>query len=603
MKCIPHLVLCFTAIAVSLSAAPLGVANQIGWSPTAFKTVVFSGQEAKALEGTWDLVRISDGKKVASGTVPAPKFWGPMGGDPAQVVRLPDSLPTGVYQIKNRGKVISADLVIKENAWVPLGKSLLKAFYFQRAGIAIEAKYAGPWARPVSFQSGYASYHSSTGKSTGGKDSPKGWFDAGDYNKYVVNSGITEWNLLALAENHPAFTDTLKWGIPEEGGGIPSLLAEARWNLEWMLSMQDDDGGVFHKWTAKSFNGFEPPDKDNSPRFFVGKSANASYDFAASMAQASRVWKKWDPAFSQVTLNAAIKAWSWANAHQQAIFYKNPEDVATGQYEDVDCVDEKLWASAELAATTLDAQTYFPSANWKGLKLPWWRDVGMLAAYAVVSHPSVFTSQDVKNAKMAILDLAMLYAKRVETNAWASPQVDTGSVPHTYPDLAGDFNWGSNSDLAHMGTHMLYAWYLTGESTYLRGADASLDHLLGRNPLGLSNVTGIGIKSPMNIHHRLSGSDTVKAPIPGLLVGGPYAGGNDAGWTEKENWKCVEYRTPGKVALAYVDDQCSYGTNEISINWNSALAHLAVSLTAIHDGRSFPAWSVLFIQRLSPISR
>jgi endoglucanase len=572
------------------TALATGYANQLGWPPNASKTVVLAGDGAN-LSGNWTLVRTSDQAVVATGVLPASKTWAPLGNDPAIVVRLPDLLPDGTYQLMVGGGSVAPELVVATEAWVPVAKGLLKGFYYQRSGIAIESSYGGQWARPTSFQSGYASYHPSSGKSTGGKNCPKGWYDAGDYNKYVVNSGITVWNLLALAENYSGFTDTLKWGIPEEGSGVPDLLSEARWNLDWMLTMQDDDGGVFHKWTQKQFGGFELPDRDTSSRWIVGKSAISSYDFAAVMAQASRLWKTRDPSYSATTLDAAKKAWAWANSHPSSLFTANPSDIATGAYDDKDLTDEKLWSSAELAAATGDQATYLPSPSWSSLDLPWWQNVGMLAAYTVVSHPKAFSDATVQGARKAILDVAATYAKRVSENAWASPQSDPDQTKHTWGN--GDFPWGSNSLLAHMGVHMLYAWHLTGDSTYVRSADASMDHLMGRNPLGLCNVTGFGAKSPLKIHHRISGGDNVVPPVPGLLAGGSYGGGDDTPWSDKETWKCKDYRVSGKVALDWMDDECSYATNEIAINWNASAAHLAGALSAIHRNvQAGPDWSI-----------
>ncbi len=567
-----------------------GFANQLGWPPSAFKTVILSGSDAN-LTGTWKLVRADGNEVVATGTLPAAKGWAPLGNEQAIAVRLPDVLPEGTYRLQVGGNSVSPDLVVAADAWVPVSKALLKGFYFQRAGIALESKYADRWARPVAHQSGYASYHPSSGKSSGGKNSPKGWYDAGDYNKYVVNSGITVWNLLALAENNLEFIDTLRWGIPEEGSGVPSLLAEARWNLEWMLTMQDDDGGVFHKWTQKSFGDFALPDRDTSSRWIVGKSAIASWDFAAVMAQAARLWKTLDPTFSETALEASKKAWSWANGHSSNLFTGNPSDIATGAYDDKQGADEKLWASAELAASTGQEATYLSGANWSSLDLPWWQDVGMLGAYAVVSHPDAFSKTTIESARQAILSLAGTYSKRVSENAWASPQSDPDQAKHSWGN--GEFPWGSNSILAHMGIHLLYAWHLTADSSYLRGADAAMDHLMGRNPLGLCNVTGFGSKSPLKVHHRISGGDDVEAPVPGLIAGGPYGGGDDTPWSDKESWKCKEYRVSGKVALDWVDDQCSYATNEIAINWNASAGHLATALSALHQTEFHPPeWSI-----------
>src|SRR5205823_1604009 len=88
---------------------------------------------------------------------------------------------------------------------------------------------------------------------------------------------------------------------------------------------------------------------------------------------------------------------------------------------------------------------------------------------------------------------------------------------------------------------------------------------LGRNATGYAFVTGFGTRSPMFPHHRPSQSDSVAAPVPGLLVGGPNPGQQD---------RCEGY--PSRLpARSYVDAVCSYASNEVAINWNAPLAYLA----------------------------
>src|SRR5690606_4601775 len=114
---------------------------------------------------------------------------------------------------------------------------------------------------------------------------PRGWYDAGDYNKYIVNSGISTWTLLAALEHFPTFWRQRDVNIPESGDAVPDLLDEARWNLLWMLDMQDPaDGGVYHKLTTLRFGGMEMPERDTARRYVVQKTTAATLDFAAVMA-------------------------------------------------------------------------------------------------------------------------------------------------------------------------------------------------------------------------------------------------------------------------------------------------------------------------------
>lgn len=93
---------------------------------------------------------------------------------------------------------------------------------------------------------------------------------------------------------------------------------------------------------------------------------------------------------------------------------------------------------------------------------------------------------------------------------------------------------------------------------------------MGRNGTSYAFVTGYGDKTPMNPHHRPSGADGVEAPVPGLIAGGPNPGQQDG----------CSY--PSDIPdQSYVDDYCSYASNEIAINWNAPLVYLGNALEAL----------------------
>ena len=135
----------------------------------------------------------------------------------------------------------------------------------------------------------------------------------------------------------------------------------------------------------------------------------------------------------------------------------------------------------------------------------------------------------------------------------------------------GDFVWGSSSVAANQGIALVYAYKVSGDKKHLAYALHNFDYLLGRNATGYSFLTGFGDKTPMHIHHRPSEADGIPEPVPGLLAGGPNPGMQD---------KCSY---PSSIPdEAYVDDVCSYASNEIAINWNAPFVYLAGAMEALH---------------------
>ena len=133
-----------------------------------------------------------------------------------------------------------------------------------------------------------------------------GWHDAGDYGKYVVNAGVSVGTLLMAYEYFPSKFGQDDLNIPESGNGIPDILDEVRYELEWLLKMQRSDGGVYHKLTREQFEGFVMPQIDNAPRYLYQVSSTATADFAAMMARAARVCLPFDPSFAQLCRAAAV---------------------------------------------------------------------------------------------------------------------------------------------------------------------------------------------------------------------------------------------------------------------------------------------------------
>lgn len=543
-------ILAFAASAVGETA----YINQIGYRANDSKEFT--------LEGGTGNVEIIDGNgtTVLTATPSASAYWDASG----QNVRRVDfsSLKTpGTYSIKVGGQILRSDLnIVDGNIFEDVTKAALKWFYYQRASMALEETYAGVWKRAAGHTNPTASLHSSTGES-GTISTSKGWYDAGDYGRYIVNSGITTYTLLALYEHFPKYFGALRWNIPAEGA-LPDLLAEIKYNLDWMLTMQASDGGVYHKLTSLGFPGDIMPANDASDLYVIGKGSAATFDFAAVMATAYRIYKNFDETFANQCLEAAKRAYDWGMQNPD-IAFSNPSDVNTGEYGDGNLADEMQFAKTELFISTGDA-AYKPTIS-EG-NVPNWGDVSGLAIYDIAVHKKL-TGESAESAKDVIVKKGEEFVNRSNSGF--------GVVM-----ASEDFVWGSNAVAANQGIWLLHAYYLTGETKFYDAARKVLDYLLGKNPLNMSFVTAFGTTSPQMPHHRPSTADRVKDPVPGMLVGGPQPGGEDIGY---ESWECRDYRT-GFPATSYTDDRCSYASNEVAINWNAPLAYLAGAIEALNNG-------------------
>lgn len=459
-----------------------------------------------------------------------------------------------------------------------LAGGTIKAFYFQRASVPLAETYAGTWHRPAGHPDDKVLVHPSAAseKRPAGTviSCPRGWYDAGDYNKYIVNSGITTATLLSLYEDFPAYMKTVKLNIPESNNQLPDVLDEVLWNLRWMLTMQDpNDGGVYHKLTNASFDKMIMPNQADSVRYVVQKSTAATLDFAAVMAQASRIFRKFPaqlPGLADSCIKAAELAWQWAEKNPAVLYnqdninkqFKPP--VVTGAYGDRNVTDEFFWAASELFTVTGKdkyRQRIQLSANEK-IQVPTWSNVKLLGYYTIAQNVGLAIAEnpDLKNARERLLDFADVMLENADSNAYQTVMTKAKA----------NFNWGSNSNAANQGVLLVKAYKLSGNKKYLDYALANLDYIMGRNGTGYSYVTGFGSKRVMHPHHRPSVADGVAEPIPGLLSGGPNPGMQD------------KIQVPSLFPdEAFIDDDRSYATNEIAINWNAPVAYLANAIEAL----------------------
>jgi endoglucanase len=535
--------------------------SQVGY-PTRARKLAFV--VAKTQASSFAVTRESDGATVLEGRLSEP-VSDVDSGDRIQTADFSALDRPGQYVIDVPGVGRSFAVSVGDDVFARPLYLALRSFYGQRCGTAVDLGPEFPGYRYAACHR-QGAWHASSGKS-GPRDSTKGWHDAGDYGRYVVNSGITTGTLLWAFEMFGDRVKGLKLDIPESANDVPDVLDEVRWNLEWMLSMQDEDGGVFHKQTSEGFPGFVMPQDDKTVSYVIGtgaapfKGTCATADFAAVTAIAARVYRPYDRAFADANLAASRKAWAWATAHP-TVTYRNPAGVVTGAYGDQDCRDELLWAAAELWRTSSDPQPgrYFLDHEREartelraGAPPEGWANLAPFAfwAYALSAGGDEGVRAAIREASLAAAEAIVV---RSAANGYR-----VSLVP-------ADYVWGSNAVAANYGVQLLVANAIKPDQRYLEAARDDLYYLLGRNTFSLSWVTQVGANPFRHPHHRPSGADTNEAPWPGLLSGGPNRNRQDP----------VLQKLPSDLppAKIYADEQDSYGSNENAINWNAALVFL-----------------------------
>jgi len=551
--------------------------NQVGYVPGFAKwaTLVTDAKEPvdyQLLDATGKLVH--GGKTLVYGADAA-------SGDQLHEIDFTAFVTPGKNYVLKVGTLTSDPFDIDRGIYKAAKYDAFRYFYLNRSGIDLVLPFAGKadWTRPAGHPKDEASC-SAAAQCNYALDVTGGWYDAGDYGKYVVNGGISVWTLMnwyertnAVAGDIKAFGD-IKDLVPESGNKVPDILDEARWELEFMLRMQVPEGKpnaglVHHKmhdvdWTALGIG----PHESKIRRELRPVSTAATLNLSAAAAQAARLWKSFDPAFADRCLRAAEVAWVAAK--------KNPNLVATaadskggGPYEDNQLSDEFYWAAAELWLTTgkmeyrkeveASALDQTIDAGGDGVQtLMTWQRVDGLGKISMALVAPKGAAVERERYRQQLVSVADAYAKLADASGYRMP-FGTGK--------SSEYPWGSNSFVVNNALVLALAYDFTKAAKYRDAAVSGLDYLFGRNALGQSYVSGYGERPLTNPHHRFwAHQASAKYPLapPGALAGGPNSGLQDpyvkaAGLTGCKPQKC------------YIDHSEAWSANEITINWNAPL--------------------------------
>lgn len=556
--------------------------NQVGFYPDQEKTMTLEGKnptETIRICRKGSDETIWEGQHVRTAVSP----WS---GKERKIFDFSEITESGTYTVIAGDE--TAEFIISENALDALAEAALIGFYHQRSGMDLDPEIAGKWSRKGGHPDTLVYIHASaaTPERPEGTviSSPKGWYDAGDYNKYVVNSAYS----MGLMANVFRILSRNRLITREDS---TRFWEELEYNHQWLLTMKDpSDGGVYHKLTTPSFESFIAPTECRQKRYVVQKSVTASLDFAAVCAEMGMTWGTHFGGnlmhdintFGMVRMaEAGAPAYRWAKENPNAFYHQDKmngmyePDVVTGAYGDGRASDELFWAATSqyMASFPGDSNTYLTDVienmpeeftlmswgnvaalgvfNWIEMEMHY-REFGEL--FSDWSNPNVKQEKEIRTK---CVNMLLEYCDK------AIEDVEGSCYNCAYGNRPEDFHWGCCSSFCDQAICFLYAYELTNDKKYLDNAFRNVNYILGQNATGYCYVTGFGLKSPMHPHSRLCASDGIEEPIPGLLVGGPNPGQQDIAEVKRYGSDFPDE--------SYEDVEPSYASNEIAINWNASL--------------------------------
>lgn len=538
---------------VEVPLSPFIVVDQFGYRPGAKKVAVlrdpevgFDADEAFAPGATYQVVDAFTGETVLSA---APSAWNggavdESSGDRASWFDFSSvTAPSAYYVLDVENGVRSAVFRITPDVYREVLRHALRTFFYQRAGFEKAAEFAGEaWADAASHagpgQDTEARLFSAPGDASTARDLSGGWYDAGDYNKY------TSWHASYVIQMARAYRDRpLIWGddsgIPESGNGVPDILDEVLFGLDFLERMQNEDGSVL---SIVGLASASPPSAATEPSFYGPASTSATAHSAAAFAFGSVVLSAlggFDERAAALS-TAAERAWAWVEANPSVQFRNNDagsgsSGLGAGQQEvdDKGRVMKRLEAACYLFELTGDAayQSYFDQ-NYEQASLlspyayAWEEEIQeMLLHYATLPNATPGVSSAIRNAYASALESGEnLGAHRERIDPYLAP--------------LSTYTWGSNSVKAHQGLvlHSLVKYQFEGVDTeeVLAAAESYVHYLHGVNPLGivyLSNMSAMGAENSVNEFYHSWFNDTSETwdrvgessygPAPGFLTGGP----------------------------------------------------------------------------------
>ena len=498
----------------------------------------------------------------------------------------------------------SAIFEVNDTVYDNIIKTTSKMFYYNRAGIEKAEPYVlAPYVDAISFTQDTAArdiYDQDNTTTT--KDMSGGWFDAGDYNKYVTFTESTVHNLLwAYTENPQIFGDD--FNIPESDNGIPDLIDEIKWELDWLLKMINTDGSVHIKMGSRNYNEntSTPPSINTNTRYYGPTCTSAAISTASVLAHASKVLSQFTSltTYAQTLEDQAILCWNWALPYLNTDTLQENCDDGAIVAGDADKTREEQRQMAITAAIYLYALT--GNNTYDQYLIDNIDDSAVIADgawnnYNISNIDALLHYTTLNTVNTALKTTIINSAQTAASNNYSEYfQFNTLDL---YRGFTNDwiYHWGSNQAKANTGNlNLIFKKYninTSSTSSYNLKAKEMLHYFHGVNPLDLvylSNMNSYGAENSIKeIYHTwfYDGSQwdnediTDYGPAPGFLVGG--ANGD---YTANTNL-IPPYNQP--LQKSYLDFNTGYPDNswefsEPAIYYQSAYIRLLAAVSRMEE--------------------
>ena len=511
---------------------------------------------------TFDIVDAATGASVYTGKLSEQKHDAEAG-EELQTADFTDFKTPGTYKLRV-GDRLSYDFEIGDNVYALPAAEVWRSYTLMRSGVPIKDPVTGldvPEGHPQD-RHAIVYFTDDNAKKGDQLDMSGGWYDAGDYGKYVPTAAITVAQMLMAYEAHPDHFGEGQMQFPEGvtgEAGMPDALAEAKWELNWMRKMQRLDGSTYVKVAGLLWTGTVRPCDDTQDRYIIGEGTFNDAMYGATLALASRVYKPFSETYSGGLLDDALLAWDYLEKHPTMEFRRDEgQDNGSGNYSTDTDENQRAWLAAELFRTTGDKK-YEDYLKGRGREqmttktvIYGWGNTQALAQYAYLKSEHA-DPEFRKEVLAAFIQSADEIVQQIKQDGLRCSLHDW------------DFYWASTKVAVTNGDLLLLANEFAPNPDYVSCALDQVHYLLGRNALDRSFVTGVGDNPPIHPHNRIMSATGVY--IPGVVVGGAnkYKGGDP---------KQTAYLESGNIpsAKAYLDDGASWSTNEYAIDYVAAAA-------------------------------
>lgn len=359
-----------------------------------------------------------------------------------------------------------------------------------------------------------------------------GHHDAGDYSKYTINSAAMIHFLVFAVDVFPGVAVLDNLGIPESQDGWSDLLQEAKWEADFLVKLQDDDGGFYFLVYPRNrkYEDNVPPDKGD-PQVVYPKNTSATAAAVAALAQtgSSPTFRRQFPEAAARYTAAALKGWAFLEraleSHGRDGAYQKLTHYGNAFIHD----DELAWAAAELFLATGDAnfeatlKSHFIPSDRATRHWTWWR---LFEGYGCAIRSYAFGARSGRISADR-LDRAYLSQCEMELKTWAnelrrfSEQCAYGT---TFPEANKRFlnaGWYFPSSRAF---DLAVAWQLDPSGPWASALLSDVNFELGNNPVNVSFVTGLGQRPVREVVSQFALNSWRKLPPSGLLVGSLQSG-------------------------------------------------------------------------------